>query len=81
MPKYRVWLTTPAEAAIEVEVPDSVTDPEDILDAAYEGDMPTLCAHCSGWNDSYSLGLGEAWEPVEEAGSSKPLIEKIKGEG
>lgn len=62
MPKYRVYFQTVASATVEVEVPDGMTDPEEIADYAYNrGQMPSLGAQAAGWGQSWSLDLGE-WE-------------------
>ena len=62
MPKYRVYLTTTASAAVDIEVPDDVTDPDEIAELAWsESEFPTLSAQASGWGRPWSLDLGE-WE-------------------
>ena len=62
MPTYRVYLTTTASATVNVEVPDDVTDPEEIAELAWsEAEFPTLSAQASGWGQSWSMDLGE-WE-------------------
>lgn len=62
MPKYRVYLTTVASATVEVDVPDGMTDPEEIAEYAYEhAEPPSLGAQASGWGQPWSLDLGE-WE-------------------
>lgn len=75
MAKYRVSMQTVATTVIEVEVPDDVTDPEEIAERAYEeGTFPTICAHCSGWGKDHNLDLGDEWEVSEYEG--KPLVER-----
>lgn len=62
MPKYRVYLRTVASATVEIDVPDGMTDPEEIAEYAYDhGEAPTLGAQASGWGQPWSLDLGE-WE-------------------
>jgi hypothetical protein len=62
MAKYRVYLKTTASGVVDVEVPDDVTDPEEIAELAWqEAEFPTLSAQASGWGRSWSLDLGE-WE-------------------
>ena len=60
MAKYRVYLTTTASAAVDIEVPDDVTDPEEISEIAWnEAEFPSLSAQASGWGQSWSMDLGE----------------------
>lgn len=67
MPKYRAHFTTVASATVEIDVPDGMTDPEEIADYAYEhGQMPSLGAQASGWGQPWSLDLGE-WETETHA--------------
>lgn len=64
MPKYRAYFQTTASATVEIDVPDGMTDPEEIADYAYtHGQMPSLGAQASGWSQPWSLDLGE-WETV-----------------
>lgn len=75
MTKYRVYVQTTATAVVEVEVPDGVTDPDEISQiAADKGEFPTLSAKASGWGEKWSLELGD-WEDVIEDG--KPYVEPI----
>lgn len=65
MAKYSVTIKTTAFATVDIEVPDDVTDPEEIAERVLsKGDMPDLCAQCSGRNQKFSLELGE-WEYAE----------------
>lgn len=77
MARYRIPMTTHADASIEIETDE--TDPEKIIEAAYEqADFPTLCAQCSGWGRDESLELGDVWEPVPKSHEDpSPIIEKI----
>lgn len=62
MPAYRVHLYTTLSASVEVEAEDR----EAAIDAAYGGELPTLCAQCSGWGSSWSADLGDDWEVQDE---------------
>lgn len=64
MAKYRVPLTGIADAMITVETDE--TDPEKILEKAYQEEFSTLCAQCSGWGRDFYLEIGDYWEPVEK---------------
>lgn len=76
MAKYRVNMQTIASTSIEIEVPDDVTDLEEITERAFnEANFPTLCAQCSGWGKDYSLDLGDEWDVSEYNG--EPLIERV----
>ena len=44
MAKYRVYLQTVASTSVEVEADDK----DAALEAALSGEMPTICALCSG---------------------------------
>lgn len=73
MAKYRVHVQTTASATVEVEVPDDVTDPNEISELAFDkADFPHLSAKAAGWGETWSLDLGE-WEDVIEDG--KPAVE------
>jgi hypothetical protein len=58
MPKYRVYLQAVASTSIEVEAADK----DEAYELATSGDLPTICAHCSGWGRSQNLDLSEVWE-------------------
>lgn len=78
MAKYRVALQTVATTSIEIEVPDDVTDLDEIAELAAGQDMPTICAHCSGmFGHGPSLDMDDAWEVSEYNG--EPLVERIDG--
>lgn len=65
MPKYTAYFETTATASVTIDVPDGMTDPEQIAEYAYEhGEMPRLCAQCGGWGRPFSMDLGE-WETSE----------------
>jgi hypothetical protein len=70
MAKYRVYVTTTASGTIDIEVPDDVTDPEEISEIAFsKGEWPRLSAQGSGWGQPWSLELGE-WEPEIQDGAA-----------
>ena len=75
--KYRVHFHTGASASITVEVPDDFDGDEyDAREHAIEiayADLPTLCAHCSGWGQKAGIELGE-WE-VDEGDDAVSEVE------
>lgn len=74
MPKYRVYLQTVASATVDIDVPDNITDPEEIAEYAYlNGETPTLGAQASGWGKSWSLDLGEWETTTHDRGPHKGL--------
>jgi hypothetical protein len=79
MAKYRVYLTTGASVAVDVEVDDSL-DPEEARDKAYDEafqEAPSgVCAHCSGWGQPWGLDLGE-WE-IEKDHNGKDVEPKLQ---
>jgi len=77
MARYTVPMATWANTTVEVEVPDHVTDPEEIADLALEQmDPPTLCHQCTGgWRGASSLDLGDVWEPARFDG--KPDVNRL----
>ena len=42
--------------AVEADGPDAA------IVAALEGEMPCICAECSGWGAGYDLELDDAWQ-------------------
>jgi hypothetical protein len=72
MAKYTVLLVSHANATVTVETDE--TDPERILEAAWEN-TPSICAQCGGWGRKFSLELGDEWEPVEDE-NGNPTIYK-----
>ena len=62
MSKYTVPLKTGAYAFVTVEA-DSA---EDAVDAVFNGDLPWVCAQCSGWGRQFSLELGD-WDVDDDA--------------
>lgn len=57
--RYRVYYTTTASTAIEVEA-DSPEDARVVADEEF--DSPTICAQCSGWGSDGWIELGDDWE-------------------
>ena len=60
--KYRVSMRAMAYLSVTVEAENE----EDAIEAAYEEIPSGVCARCSGWNESWSLDIGE-WAPTDEA--------------
>jgi hypothetical protein len=78
MPKYKVFVQTVASATVEVDVPEGMTDPNEISELAFnQAEFPSLSANASGWGRSWSLDLGE-WEDVTEDGT--PVVELAEDE-
>ena len=78
MTKYRVYVTTTASAVVNVEVPDDVTDPNEIAEIAFDkAEFPKLSAKASGWGESWSMEIGE-WEIETENGA--PYVTGEDGE-
>lgn len=77
MAKYRIPMTTYVNTSVEVETDE--TDPEKIVEAAYEqANFPSICAQCSGWGNDQELELGDDWSPVPMSSTDPTLIvEKI----
>lgn len=62
MPRYVVCLATTASTTVVVDAEDE----DAAAESALEGDMPTLCAHCSGWNQPHNLELNDVWDVEKE---------------
>lgn len=60
MAKYAVYISTIADARIEIEADDSEEAIEKL--ASGEVELPWLCAQCSGWGSDHDLDLSEAWD-------------------
>jgi hypothetical protein len=61
MPKFTVEFKGVAFATDTVEVEDEA----DALEAAFPNGFPTLCAHCSGYGQAWTLEITEdpgAWD-------------------
>lgn len=70
--KYEVSYVTSASGHITVDTDE--TDPELIIEAAYEEGIPSICTQCSGWGRDYSLEIGDEWDPHED--DKGPVIYK-----
>ncbi|MEW1547515.1 hypothetical protein [Streptomyces tsukubensis] len=60
MTKYRINLSTAANASITVETEE--TDPELIYQEALHEGIPHPCAQCSGWGQNWELEIGDEWD-------------------
>jgi hypothetical protein len=68
MKKYRIYLTATVSGTMDVEVPDEITDPDEISEwAMAHGREPSLGPQVSGWGQPWSLELS-AWEPETSDG-------------
>lgn len=61
MPKYRVNFQTVASMSITVEADNE----GDAIDKAYEGIPSGVCTQCGGWDQNWSLDLGE-FETIDQ---------------
>jgi hypothetical protein len=78
MAKYRIYVTTTASGTVDIEVPDDVTDPTEIVERAFdEGEFPSLSAQGTGWGRPWSMDLGD-WEIETENGI--PYVTDENGE-
>lgn len=71
MPKFTVHSTTTASSAVEVEISDEAIA-EDGLEIAVASliesgivDMPSVCARCSGWGQTFSLEVDGEWNTYQ----------------
>ena len=74
MPKYRVHLQTIAMTTVEVEADSK----DEAFDKALDGDMPTICAQCSGWGRDTNLELGDQWDLGANIGVDEG-VEEVEG--
>ena len=64
MGRYQVHLSAVSSLAVWVDVDDDAEDPvEDAIEKAYDQHGAGICAQCGGWDQSWSLDLGDQWEP------------------
>ena len=80
MARYSVPMTTWASTVVDVDVPDDITDPEQIAELALqqmaEEGGPSLCHQCaSGRRGSGGLELGDEWGAVQHDG--KPEVTRL----
>lgn len=63
MAKYRVYLQTGASVAVTVEISDDLSEDdarEQAIEKAFEeAPSSSLCIHCSGYGQNWSMDLGE----------------------
>lgn len=67
--KYRTTMVMTASCVVEFEAPDDATE-EQLTDAAYRADLPTLCHQCAGERNQH-LDIGDDWT-LYTAGTGKP---------
>lgn len=74
MTRYAVHLITTAHTVVEVDADSKAAAVEEAL----TGNMPRICAQCSGWGQEQNLEIGDEWdvdadstldESVEEVGA------------
>lgn len=73
MATYRVAFNTGAWATVTVEAENA----DDAINLAYDELPSDICAHCSGWGQKWSRGIGEEWELDEsdEFAANPELVE------
>jgi hypothetical protein len=47
------------------------------IDKAYDN-TPGICAQCSGWNDTYSLELNDAWDVADDDKTDKEQFRSVR---
>lgn len=61
--KAKVFMQATTSVMLTVDVPDDIDDIEErreaAIEAAYRQGVPSICAHCSGWNQPWSRDEGE----------------------
>ncbi|MFD3333562.1 hypothetical protein ACFWV1_13080 [Streptomyces sp. NPDC058700] len=70
--KYRALLTQTASCVVEFDAPEDAT-PEQLREAAYEAETPTLCHHCADSRNA-SLNIDGEWELVVDDETGEPEI-------
>jgi hypothetical protein len=74
----RMFFSTNAEATVQCDVPDYITDPYDIEEYFHQyAEFPVLSAQGSGWGQTWSLDLGEEWNVFSERVDQTPFVEDI----
>lgn len=73
--RYRVQFETSAWCSVTVEAADE----DEAVDLAYEEIPSGVCAQCSGWGQSWSLGLGD-FELAKDDEEFKAVVEEC-GDG
>ncbi|MBA2951452.1 hypothetical protein [Streptomyces himalayensis] len=74
MAKYRVPLNGYAYATVVVETDE--TDPEAIVELAYEETPTDVCGHCSGWGQTWSLEIGDEWRASRKEDGTPEFYEE-----
>ena len=67
--KYRVSMETGAWMSITVEA----DDPDEAIERAYEEIPGDICAHCSGWGQTWSRELSDDWQ-VSKNDDGTPIV-------
>ncbi|MFF9786365.1 hypothetical protein [Streptomyces nigrescens] len=68
MAKHHIYFQTTASTVVEIELPDDVTDPEAITEAAEKQiNFPTLCGPCEG-SHAQNLTLSDEWTALYKDG-------------
>lgn len=61
--KAKVFMQATTSVMLSVDVPDDIDDIDErreaAIEAAYQQGVPSICAHCSGWNQPWSRDEGE----------------------
>lgn len=70
--KYRALLTQTASCVVEFDAPEDAT-PEQLREAAYEAETPTLCHGCADSRNA-SLNIDGEWELVVDHETGEPEI-------
>lgn len=81
MAKYRVYLETSVSVAVTVEVPDDLDEDEareQAIEKAFDQSPSQVCAHCSGWGETWSRDLGEL-ELERDSDGKEVMPEKVEG--
>lgn len=61
---------------VSVTVETDSTDPEEILEQAWEEAPAGICAHCSGWGQSWSRADDGELIPVEDENGNPTIYEE-----
>lgn len=72
---FTVYLSTGAHTVVTV----MATDAEQAAEFAYQDDLPTICAQCSGWGRDVNLELGDDWEVTEVVPSASTPVTSVSG--
>lgn len=59
--KYRVNFAKAIWFSTEVEAEEEITAIEEAMNRE-----PRICAHCSGWNEKWSVSDDDEWQTIEE---------------